>query len=121
MAVREGNHLRAWLVFFLHGVEETARASAQVFRSILEIKQRISTEVLPHFTTRRQDNAQKLMRHLYADPVIDVKWVSRLLETTPNTASAMIKDFVKHGVLNEVTGQRRNRLFLFTEYISLFK
>lgn len=121
MAVRQGNHLRAWLVFFLHGVEETARASAQVFRSILSIKQRIDTEVLPSFTARRQENAQKLMLHLYAHPVVDVKWVSQLLETTANTASAMIQDLVKHGVLKEGTGKRRNRLFLFTEYIALFK
>ena len=121
MAVRQGNHLRAWLVFFLHGVEETARASAQVFRSILSIKQRIDTEVLPSFTTRRQENAQRLMLHLYAHPVVDVKWVSQLLETTANTASAMIQDLVKHGVLKEGTGKRRNRLFLFTEYIALFK
>ena len=121
MAVRQGNHLRAWLVFFLHCVEETARASAQVFRSILSIKQRIDTEVLPSFTARRQENAQKLMLHLYAHPVVDVKWVSQLLETTANTASAMIQDLVKHGVLKEGTGKRRNRLFLFTEYIALFK
>jgi len=34
MAVRQGNHFREWLVFFLFGVEETARASASVFRSV---------------------------------------------------------------------------------------
>jgi Fic family protein len=39
MAVRQGNHLRAWMVFFLYGVEETARASAGVFREILSLKQ----------------------------------------------------------------------------------
>ena len=34
MAVRQGNHFREWLVFFLFGVEETARASVSVFRSV---------------------------------------------------------------------------------------
>ncbi len=47
MAVRQGNHLRDWLVFFLHGVEETARGSAGVFRAILALKERIEREVLP--------------------------------------------------------------------------
>jgi Fic family protein len=72
MAVRQGNHLQEWLVFFLHGVEEIARASADVFRSILAIKERIERDVLPRFSARRQDNAQALMRHLYARPVVDV-------------------------------------------------
>ncbi len=53
MAVRQGNHLRAWLIFFLHGIEETARASAGGFRSIFAIKAGIERDVLPRFSTRR--------------------------------------------------------------------
>ena len=121
MAVRQGNHMREWLIFFLHGVEETARASADVFRAILALKERIEREVLPRFSHRRQENAQKLMRHLYAQPVIDVKSVTALLATTTNTAASLIADLAEHGVLAEVTGQRRNRLFLFHDYIELFR
>jgi len=121
MAVRQGNHMREWLIFFLHGVEETARASADVFRSILALKERIEREVLPRFSHRRQENAQQLMRHLYARPVIDVKAVTALFSTTPNTAGSLINDMVEQGVLMEVTGQRRNRLFLFQDYIELFR
>lgn len=121
MAVRQGNHMRDWLVFFLHGVEETARASADVFRSILLIKERIERDVLPRFSARRQDNAHALMRHLYARPVVDVNMAAEILGTTTNTASALIVDMVTHGVLTEITGQRRNRLFVFNEYIELFR
>lgn len=121
MAVRQGNHLRGWLVFFLHGVEETARASAQVFRSILAMKARIERDVLPRFSVRRQDNAHALMRHLYARPVVDVNMAAEIIGATTNTASALIDDMVTHGVLIEVTGQRRNRLYVFNEYIELFR
>ena len=121
MAVRQGNHMRDWLIFFLHGVEETARASADVFRAILAIKERVEREVLPRFSHRRQENAQRLMRHLYAQPVTDVKMVTKLLSTTPNTAASLINDLVEYGVLSEMTGQRRNRLFLFHDYITLFR
>ena len=121
MAVRQGNHLRAWLVFFLHGVEETARSSADAFRAILDLKGRIERDVLPRFSMRRQDNAQALMRYLYGRPVIDVKAVSKLTGSTANTASALISDLVDYGILVEITGQRRNRLFVFQEYITLFR
>jgi Fic family protein len=121
MAVRQGNHLRDWLVFFLHGVEETARGSAGVFRAILTLKERIEREVLPRFSHRRQENAQQLMRYLYGQPVTDVKAVTALLDTTTNTAASLINDMVEHGVLLEVTGQRRNRLFLFRDYLDLFR
>ena len=120
MAVREGNHLREWLVFFLYGVEETARSSISVFKNILSLKERIERDVLPQFSTRRHENARRLIDHLYKKPVVDTKAVTAFLDTTPNTASAMISDLVKHDVLTEMTGQRRNRLFIFRDYIELF-
>lgn len=121
MAVRHGDHLREWLVFFLYGVEETARASASVFRAVIDLKQRIEREVLPRFSARRQDNAQELMLHLYAQPVIDVKWATTRIDVSTNTAASLITDMVSHGVLVEITGQRRNRLFVFQEYLNLFR
>lgn len=121
MAVRQGNHLREWLVFFLHGVEETALSSAEAFRAILDLKARIEREVLPRFSARRQDNAQALMRYLYAHPIVDIKAVADLTNTAANTASALISDMVAHGVLSEITGQQRNRLFVFHEYFALFR
>jgi Fic family protein len=121
MAVRQGNHLREWLVFFLFGVEETARASASVLRAVLGLKQRIEREVLPRLSARRQDNAQALMRQLYARPVIDVKWATDITGASINTAAALIADMVAFGVLEEVTGQRRNRLFAFQAYLDIFR
>ncbi len=121
MAVRQGNHMREWLVFFLHGVEETARSSANAFRAILELKARIEGDVLPRFSARRQDNAQALMRYLYTRPIVDVKAVSELTGSTANTASALISDLMDYGVLTEITGQQRNRLFIFQDYVALFR
>jgi len=120
MAVREGNHLQQWLLFFLHGVEETARSSIDQFRHILAIKEHIDTEVLPQFSVRRQANAQQLLRYLYRKPIVDAKTVANMLDTTPNTANSLIVDFVRHGVLTEMTGQRRNRSFIFRDYMTLF-
>jgi len=120
MAVRQGNHMGQWLTFFLHGIEETAQSSITQFKNILTIKERIEREVLPCFSVRRLDNAQRLMRHLYRRPIVDGKTVAQLLDTTPNTANSLIDDLVKRGVLSEITGQRRNRLFTFREYLSLF-
>lgn len=61
------------------------------------------------------------MRYLYGQPVTDVKAVTGLLSTTTNTAASLITDLVENGVLVEVTGQRRNRLFLFRDYLDLFR
>ncbi|ALO47611.1 Fic family protein [Pseudohongiella spirulinae] len=121
MAVRHGNHLREWLVFFLFGIQETARAAARVFRAIIDLKQGIERDVLPHFGARRQGNAHTLMRHLYGQPVIDIKWAAETIGTSTNTAAALVADLVSHGVLVEITGQHRNRLYVFDAYLRLFR
>lgn len=120
MAVRQGNHMREWLVFFLYGVVETAQSSIVVFKNILALKERIDQQILPRFSTRRQESAQQLMRYLYQNPVVDVKTIAAQLDTSPTTANALVTDFMKHGVLVETTGQNRNRLFAFREYLDLF-
>jgi len=121
MAVREANKMKEWLVFFLYGVHETATSSIQVFKDIIALKQKLEREVLPHFSTRRQENVQNLMKHLYRAPIINIKVVANLLDVKTNTASALVNDFVKHGVLHELTGNRRNRTYSFNEYLKIFK
>lgn len=121
MAVRQGNHLREWLVFFLHGVEVTARDSAKVFRAILHLKQRVERDILPRFSARRQDSAQALVRNLYAQPITSVRSASRITGLTANAAAALISDLASFGMLVEITGQRRNRLFAFDDYLALFR
>lgn len=119
-AVRSTSRLIPWLRFFLIGVTETAAASIQVFKDILALKERIQRESLPTFATRRQANAQKFMLHLYQHPVINIRQAAALLDTQPNTASALVADFEKLGILREVTGQLRRRCFVFDAYLQIF-
>jgi Fic family protein len=121
MAVRLSNDMKEWLVFFLHGVLETAQNSIQVLKDVVALKSRLEATFLPVFSPRRQEGAQALMRHLYQTPVVTVKGVAELLDIQSNTAAALIRDFEKHGVLTLLSSKKRNRSYGFTEYMSLFK
>jgi Fic family protein len=61
------------------------------------------------------------MRFLYQQPMVSIKAVAHLIKAQTNTAAALIDDFVKLGILREFTGQKRDRLFVFDEYVRLFK
>ncbi len=118
---RTKNDIAVWLRFFLIGVQETAERSIGVFKAILELKERIEREVMPQFHARRTANAQKLMNMLYQRPVVNIKAVKALLEVQTNTASSLIGDFENFGILEEMTGYKRNRTFIFSEYMQIFK
>ena len=58
---------------------------------------------------------------IYEQPVVNIKLVSKVLEAQVNTATQLIEDFVEMGILTELTGYRRNKLFIFEQYITLFE
>ena len=121
MAVRTTNKLEAWLQFFMLGLRETAQHSIQVFKDILKLKEQIESEVLVTFNPKRRSNAHTLIRYLYGSPVVTIKAVKQLLQSQTNTAAALIRDLVTLGILRELTGLKKNRLFIFEPYVRLFR
>jgi len=120
MAVRTTHNMKAWLIFFLEGVKETARKSIQVFKDVLIIKEQIEREKLPRLHIRKQENAATLMNHLYQRPITTINRVSSLLNIGHNTAASLVKNFEEFEILQEISGSKRNRLYAFTPYIKLF-
>jgi Fic family protein len=118
---RTRNDMSAWLRFFLVGVQDTAERSIGVFKGILDLKEQIERKIMPKFHTRRQVNVRLLMQALYQRPVVNIKMVKDLLDVQTNTASALVNDFESFGILHEMTGHKRNRLFVFQKYIKLFQ
>ena len=120
MAVRINHDMTGWLKFFLYGLQETAEKSIHVFKAITALTADIEREKLPLLHFRKQANTQKLMDHLYQHPIVSIKQVANILKCPTNTARSLITDFIKLGVLNELTGKRRNRLFIFEQYFKIF-
>ncbi len=112
--------MKSWLIFFLHGVVETAEKSIQVFKDIIALKLKLEQQVLPYFSARRQHNAQELIKHLYQMPIVRINDVARLLSINNNTAAALVKDFCVHNVLVEISGRKRFKLYIFNQYMSIF-
>ncbi len=120
MAVRTHNDMIGWLRFFLYGMQETTEHSINVFKAIMTLKEKIEREKLPCLHVRKQDNAQKLMQNLYQYPIVSIKRITTMLDCPTNTAGNLVSDFIKLGILKELTGRKRNRLFAFEEYIQIF-
>jgi len=57
---------------------------------------------------------------LYQQPIMSIKQVSILLDLTPRAATALVNEFVKMGILFEKTGYKRNKEFVFEQYLKLF-
>jgi Fic family protein len=119
MRVREKDDIYTWLSFFLVGVIETAEASIGTFQQILKLREKIEfTQILE--LGKRQKDAKKILNFLYGNPILDSAKVAEILDVHASTANRLINDLVQLGILEELTGFKRNRIFSFQSYIDLF-
>ena len=117
-AVRTSNDIEHWLKFFLTGVAETAAGSKQIFEGIVALRQRSEQQILQ--LGRRVTKGQALLRELYSQPVMSANDIAIKLGITHQSASSFIRSFEKMGILREITGRKKDRLFVYSEYLRLF-
>jgi DNA-binding MarR family transcriptional regulator len=63
----------------------------------------------------------ELVKYLYSKPIAEVNEIAEALAINISTAHRLVQDFEKLGILKEQTGYKRNRVFVFEDYLNLFK
>lgn len=116
MAVRLRGDWEGWLRFFLRGVAETAEQATDTAERIFELRERSRTLVM----SDTGPNGLKLLSMLFHRPLVNVNAVARELDVTFPTANRLVARFAELGLLRELTGQRRSRLFRYEPYLQLF-
>ena len=116
--VRESNDMGHWCRFFLQAVSETAENGKQTFQRILSLRQDLERLIVS--LGRRAENGRRLIYHLYEHPAVTVHQVMEVLNVQFNPAGNLIAALMDMGILKEITGQQRNRVFLFEPYLKIF-
>ncbi len=116
--VRTDNDLIHWIKFFLEAVIVTANSGVKTFQDILSLKQEMDTIVVSF--GKKAHNASKLLEYLYQRPIISISDIIEPLEVSKPTANSLVKEFEEKGILKEITGYERNKLFAFNRYLSIY-
>lgn len=117
-AVRTRGDLGHWVRFFLVAVNETAKKGVLTFQAIHQLRQ--DTAARLQSLGRRSANAALIVESLYTKPITTSGAPAYHLALSQATTDRLIADLRKLGILHEMTGQRRNRLYYFRDYYRLF-
>ncbi|MBI5468608.1 MAG: Fic family protein, partial [Deltaproteobacteria bacterium] len=117
--VRTSNDIEQWIKFFLVGVSETAQKGKMTLEKIIDLRQRCEAHIMR--LGRRAKHGEMLLKILYSEPILDASTVGKRLDLKHPTVYQLVNDFQSFGILKEVTGFKRNRLFVFSEYLDLFE
>lgn len=117
------NHVRttgdweSWLAFFLRGVRRTAdgavRSAGQIARLLQADRERLGK------TGRRSGSALRLHAALKEQPILSLTNAASRTALTFQTVSSAMSLLVEYGIAREITGRRRDRLFAYSEYLSI--
>jgi cell filamentation protein, protein adenylyltransferase len=116
-AVRRQGDWEGWLRFFLRGVEEVADEATSTARSILSLREANRELIQDHVGV----NGLRLLDLLFERPLVNVNLIKDQLGVAFATANNLVAQFATAGLLVEITGGRRGRIFSYEPYLSLWR
>ncbi|WP_440681984.1 hypothetical protein [Cysteiniphilum halobium] len=70
---------------------------------------------------KKAHNASKLIDFLYQKPIISMSdALEPLGVSSRTTVASLVQEFEEKGILKEITGYERNKLFVFSKYLTIY-
>lgn len=117
-AVRDSGQWEQWLKFFLRGVAEVAEEATTTARKIVQLRE-AHRKIIAERSGRSAGRAVTLLETLYRQPIVSTANIRDMFNITFQGASDIATHFSTLGILKEITGRRRNRLFAYARYLAL--
>jgi Fic family protein len=116
-AVRLKGDWLGWLRFFMEGVEQTARQAADTAGRILKLfdADRAKVEELG----RRAGSVHRLLDMLCRHPITTIPNASKKLKLTAPTVRSAVESLEKIGIVREITGKQRDRVYVYGQYVKI--
>ena len=118
-AIREKNQIIPWIKFFLKGIISTATNAKETFIKIIQLQK--DMEVKLHSFGTKSEKINTILNSFYDTPILSVKDIVTRTGIADKTTRNMIELMLEEGLIKEMTGYGRNKLFIFEKYFNLFK
>ena len=108
LAVSQEGDWDAWLTFFLRAVRAQATAASEDCQRLLNVRADITNGLT---AIHARPTAFRIIDHLFVNPYVSTTVLARRLQLTFRAVQMAIDQLIEVGWLEEVTGNRRNRLY----------
>ena len=115
--VRVESDWEAWLEFFLEGVEQTASNAVETARRLVALFKEDAARV--QSLGRAAASTVRVFQALGERPIVTLNEVCRRANLTFPTATKGIQRLAQMGVVRELTGQQRNRVFAYDRSLAI--
>lgn len=117
MRVRQDGDWESWLQFFLTGVRDTANQAAETARRLLALFDADRDKIQP--LGRKAASAIRVHILLRRNPLLSIQEAAKQLQLSQPTVTAALHHLMQLGIVREISGRKRRRLFLYDAYVKL--
>lgn len=117
--IRDQDDWEGWLRFFLTGVQSVALDATETARSIQSLQEEHRNLVGRQFPGTA--TGLVLLDQLFRNPVTTAKKAAKIIGRSYPVANQLIAVFEELGLLREITGGHRNRVYRYEPYSALFR
>ncbi len=107
-----------WITYFLRGITSQARDAIRRSDQLLMLWQKYRTDLQQ---ARASSLLLQLIDELFTYPAITNSIAAEKLSVTPRAAQLNIEKLQNANILREITGKRRNRVYIASEIISVIE
>lgn len=115
-AIRTDGDWEGWLKFFLTGVASAGGDAIRVAKELSALADKHRQVVTAQNCGKY---AWPLLDLLAAQPIMTIKHASERLGATSTTIGRLLDQFVERGIVTEITGQSRNRVYRYTPFLEI--
>ena len=115
--IRDTGDWENWLRFFLKGVWETAEGAFQTARVIYHLFNEDRTKI--ELLGRAAPSTLRVFAHLQFKPLLTIPKTALDLGLAAPTVATSLKHLVQLGIVQELTGRPRHRLFVYARYLDI--
>lgn len=119
MQVREKNDITQWLKFFLKGVIDISEQSIDTLSEVMQLQKDVDEKI--QTLKSKTHNAKVVINHLYQHPMVDALKVASFTGLSNPSAYKLIADLERLGILTEMTGGKRGKLYVFQSYLNAYR
>ncbi len=115
--VRLTGDWEAWLDFFADAVIHTATKAVETAQQLIKLSAEDGLRI--NGLKRISGSAHLVHRAMIERPMASPNWVQEKTQLSPATVNSCLRELEKLGIVKEITGQKRNRLYSYAEYIRI--
>ena len=116
--VRRTGDWEAWLAFFLEGVAQTAEGAVETAERLSGMFEK-DADRIEETGGRRTGSALRVHEALMSQPILSIPQVRGLTRLSFQAAASAMELLANEGIAREITGKRRDRLFVYDRCLSV--